>query len=75
MGGSKLMTASGSILLAIDNRFYRIAKRSTTECAAILDVCFQLQLLEGSLLQEAQQLLSRIVAMLTKLVRKHIDVI
>jgi four helix bundle protein len=55
------------------NRFYRIAKRSTTECAGILDVCYQLQLLEEPLFQEGRQLLLRIVAMLTKLARKNSD--
>ena len=53
------------------NRFYRIAKRSTTECAGILDVCYQLKLLEEPLFQEGRQLLLCLVAMLTKLARKN----
>ena len=57
------------------NRFYRIAKRSTTECAGILDVCYQLQLLEEPFFQEGRQLLLRIVAMLTKLIRKNNDIV
>ncbi|OGV25988.1 MAG: hypothetical protein A3F18_02000 [Legionellales bacterium RIFCSPHIGHO2_12_FULL_37_14] len=55
------------------NRFYRMAKRSTTECASILDVCYQLQMLDESMFQEGRQLLLRIVAMLTKLARKDRD--
>ena len=57
------------------NRFYRIAKRSTTERAGILDVCYQLQLLEEPLFQEGRQLLLRMVAMLIKLVRKNCDTV
>ncbi len=57
------------------NRFYRIAKRSTTECAGILDVCYQLKLLEEPLFREGRQLLLRIVAMLTRMVRKNSDIV
>jgi four helix bundle protein len=49
-------------------RFYRIAKRSATECASILDVCKQLQILDEGLYAEGRELLLRIVAMLTKMV-------
>jgi len=51
-------------------RFYRMAKRSTTECAAILDICSKLQLVGQSSQIKARELLIRIVAMLTKLVKK-----
>ncbi len=51
-------------------RFYRIALRSTTECAAILDVCKKLGLVEEQSLQPGRQLLLRIVAMLTAIARK-----
>ncbi len=51
------------------NRFYRIAKRSATECAAIFDVCQRLQLAEDVKLIKARSLLLRIVSMLTKMVR------
>ena len=66
---------SGEYATQEKNRFYRIAKRSTTECASILDVCYQLQLLEEPLFQEARHLLLRIVAMLTKLVRKNLNIV
>jgi four helix bundle protein len=51
-------------------RFYRIALRSTTECAAILDVCRKLELVDEEALQAGRQLLLRIVAMLTAIARK-----
>jgi four helix bundle protein len=50
-------------------RFYRMAKRSATECASILDVCKQLQLLNENLYARGRELLLRIVAMLTKMAR------
>jgi four helix bundle protein len=48
-------------------RFYRIAKRSATECAATLDVCRRLKLVERRQLETGQELLLRIVSMLTKM--------
>ena len=48
-------------------RFYRMAKRSATECAAILDVCRRIDLVEPTSHNEARGLLLRIVSMLTKL--------
>lgn len=50
-------------------RFYRMAKRSSTECAAILDICTKLQLIDQSSQLKSRGLLIRIVAMLTKLVK------
>jgi four helix bundle protein len=51
------------------SRFYRIAKRSTTECAAILDVCVRLELSDAETITKGRELLLRIVAMLTRLIR------
>ena len=51
-------------------RFYRMAKRSATECAAILDVCRRLSMLEESLFQKGRELLLRIVSMLTQMARR-----
>ena len=51
-------------------RFYRIARRSATECAAILDVCESLNLVEPKELMDARELLMRIVAMLVGLVKR-----
>ena len=48
-------------------RFYRMARRSGTECAAVFDVCSRLQLSEAHRLSEGRTLLLRIVSMLTKM--------
>ena len=50
-------------------RFYRMARRSATECAGILDVCKHLRIIEEKIYREARELLLRIVAMLTKMAR------
>ena len=48
-------------------RFYRMAKRSATECAAILDVCKSLELEESELIDVGKEQLDRIVSMLVRL--------
>ena len=48
-------------------RFYRMAKRSATECAAIFDLCRELQLIEEKCYVEVRELLARIVAMLIRM--------
>ena len=50
-------------------RFYRMARRSATECAAILDVCHRLELSTPARLQAGRALLLRIVSMLVQMVR------
>jgi four helix bundle protein len=50
-------------------RFYRIAKRSATECAAILAVCQTLKLSPSETDIGGRHLLFRIVSMLTKMVK------
>jgi four helix bundle protein len=50
-------------------RFYRMALRSTTESAAIIDICRELELSGENLTAPARELLLRIVAMLTAMVR------
>jgi four helix bundle protein len=49
------------------SRFYRMAKRSATECAAIFDICQHLELIEEIQYSQGRELLRRIVAMLTKM--------
>ncbi len=51
-------------------RFYRMARRSATECAGILDVCRCLQIIGELNYSKARGLLIRIVAMLTKMARQ-----
>ena len=48
-------------------RFYRIARRSATECAAVLDVLGQLRLADEESLVTGRQLLQRIVSMLVRM--------
>ena len=51
------------------NRFYRMAKRSATECAGILDICQRLRLVDAARHERGRELLLRIVAMLTKMAK------
>ncbi len=53
-------------------RFYRIAKRSATECASILDVCKKLQLTDENQYKTGREMLLRIAAMLTKISRASV---
>ena len=48
-------------------RFYRMAKRSATECASILDVCNRLKIIENTYYTKGRELLLRIVSMLIKM--------
>jgi four helix bundle protein len=52
-------------------RFYRIAKRSATECAAVLDVCLRLGLIATERHRTARELLIRIASMLTQLAKRR----
>ncbi|MFT3695601.1 MAG: four helix bundle protein [Kofleriaceae bacterium] len=50
-------------------RFYRIARRSATESAAIIDACRVLGLANDESVATSRELLLRVVAMLTALVK------
>lgn len=52
-------------------RFYRMARRSATECAAILDVFVHLGLLPTESVRTGMERLGRIVAMLVRIARHH----
>ena len=52
-------------------RFYRIAKRSATECAAILDACRVLKIADQQILSIARDMLLRIVSMLIRMTKKQ----
>jgi four helix bundle protein len=54
-------------------RFYRMARRSATECAAILDASRALNLADSQLLSNGRALLLRVVAMLTAMVLRLND--
>jgi four helix bundle protein len=51
-------------------RFYRMALRSATECGALLDSCTNLKLSDEGAIDEAQELLGRVIAMTTRLVQR-----
>ena len=67
-----LNIAEGAGEYSIDEkaRFYRIAKRSATECASILDVCQKLQLIDEKFYAKGRILLISIVSMLIKMAQK-----
>ena len=52
-------------------RFYRMAKRSATECAGVLDVCQRLRLVEENRYMKGRELLIGIVSMLIKMAQKQ----
>ena len=52
-------------------RFYRVARRSATECAAILDVCRRLCLISPEHTTAGRELLVQVVAMLTAMARRR----
>jgi four helix bundle protein len=60
---------AGEQSMAEKSRFYRIARRSATECASILEICHDLRLIEEVSYMQHRDLLLRVVAMLTKMVR------
>lgn len=68
-----LNIAEGAGEYAIDEkiRFYRMAKRSATECAGVLDVCRRLQLIEEKRYVKGRELLIGIVSMLVKMAQKR----
>jgi four helix bundle protein len=67
-----LNIAEGAGEFAADEkaRFYRMAKRSATECAAIFDVCKRLKVIEEPTYSAGRELLLRIVAMLIKMAQR-----
>ncbi|MFT4058793.1 MAG: four helix bundle protein [Legionella sp.] len=50
-------------------RFYRMARRSATECVGILDICMHFNLIDENISLKSRNLLLRIVSMLTKMAR------
>ncbi len=68
-----LNIAEGAGEYAVDEkvRFYRMAKRSATECAGILDVCCKLKLVDEQMYINGRALLIRIVSLLTKMAKRR----
>lgn len=78
---SQLLRAASSVSLNIAEgtgefsvkdkvRFYRMARRSATECAAALDVSQRLGLIRNTDTAPGRSILRRVIAMLTKLVKR-----
>ena len=59
---------AGEFAQADKARFYRMARRSGTECVAILDACRILKLTADAELVRGRDLLHRVVSMLTAMV-------
>jgi four helix bundle protein len=68
-----LNIAEGAGEYAVDEkaRFYRMAKRSATECAGVLDVCQRLHLVDENRYIKGRELLIGIVSMLIKMAQKQ----
>ncbi|GAB4233616.1 MAG: hypothetical protein Tsb0021_12650 [Chlamydiales bacterium] len=62
---------AGEFSNAEKGRFYRMAKRSATECAGIFDICFNLRLIKEEQYQTGRNLILRIVSMLTKMAKSQ----
>jgi len=54
-------------------RFYRMARRSAAECAAILDICERLAVANADQLAPGRDLLVQLVAMLTTMARRRTE--
>jgi four helix bundle protein len=52
-------------------RFYRMALRSATECAAVLDVLVRYEAVDPERHKEGRVLVHRLVGTLTRLVNRH----
>ena len=67
-----LNIAEESCEYTIDKKvgFYRMAKRSATECAVILDVCRKLQLLDEQKYIKGREMIVRIVSILVKMAQR-----
>ena len=66
----KITEGSGEFSTNEKSRFYRMAKRSATETAAILDVSKRLNIVHKEHYKLGRDLLIRIVMMLTKMAQK-----
>lgn len=60
---------SGKTAVKDKKRYWAIARGSAMECAAIVDVCRVLEIIDGQRYEEASEVLLRITQMLTKMCR------
>ena len=68
--GLNIAEGSGEFSTNEKSRFYRMAKRSATETAAILEVSKHLNIIQEEYYHLTRKLLTRIVMMLTKMAKK-----
>lgn len=61
---------AGEFSLPDKQRFYRMARRSATETAAILDILERRKSVSPDLIQPARELIVRVVSMLARLASK-----
>jgi four helix bundle protein len=66
-----LAEGSGELSAGDKVRFYRMARRSASEAAAIYDALAALGIIENARTREPKQQLSRICAMLTRLIQSR----
>lgn len=62
---------AGEMMPGEKARFYRMACRSATECASILDAYSVLGACDPAMREEGRRVLHRIVSMLTVLAKRH----
>ena len=60
---------AGEFMPAENARFYRMARRSATESAAVLDVCRRLRLVEDERYPTGRDLLLEVVSMLVRMIQ------
>ncbi|WP_372367175.1 four helix bundle protein [Candidatus Uabimicrobium sp. HlEnr_7] len=53
-------------------RFYRITRRSATECVSIIYICRCLKFVEKNLLVNERELLLRVAAILTRMIKVQV---
>ena len=53
-------------------RIYRAARASATRCAALLDICRQLEIVQDVDVTAGRRTLERLVAMLDRIIRNHL---
>ncbi len=68
---NNIAEGAGKLSSGDERRYYLAATGSTTECAAMLDVCLRRRLITDDTHRRGKQLAERVVAMLTKLAKSH----
>jgi len=67
---ANIAEGAGEFSPADKARFYRMALRSASECASLLGGCRDLKLSDEKAVTDAEEVLDRVIAMTTRLVRR-----